>query len=167
MPKNPKWKGPSECLYTLYWFIFIQTYFACVFLMKCACKIVYLHARNTTFLWPVRYLYFLQFPSNKIRQKTWLFYLSFVTLLKKIHHPLLFRLHLQSSNHQDVQNVSVSTFDINMIYIKWRMIFAVAYIVNWTQFIQLLKMGQGYFAERRTSAERRMTWNEIKFIDEG
>ena len=28
-------------------------------------------------------------------------------------------------------------------------------------------MGQEYFAERRTSAERRMTWNEMKFIDEG
>ena len=89
-------------------------------------------------------------------------HLSFVTLLKKIHHPLLFRLHLPSSNHQDVQNVSVSTFDINMIYIRMKndlrsCISIYIYIVN--AIYTITQDGTGVFC--RTQNLRR-TPNDVK-----
>ena len=50
---------------------------------------------------------------------TWPFLLSSYNTIKDNSLSSTFRLRLQSSNHQDVKNFSLSTFDVNMIYIKW------------------------------------------------
>ena len=54
---------------------------------------------------------------------TWPFLPSSDNTIKENSLSSTFRLHLQSSNNQDVKNFSVSTFDVNMIYIKWIALF--------------------------------------------